>query len=185
MHAIVRATALLLALPFAPPLVAVGAAQGSPPARQESTNPACTLLTGEELSTAAGRHYGKGTPGDELGEGLGGGASCQWGGADFFPGEDPPMVSVVFIPAATGGSYTERQLGRKPIGKCTRETLRGIGELAFMEFCERDRGPAIYAKTGRNDILVQVDSEKDKPLGPARAAAIAIAKAVAPKARDR
>ena len=176
MHANVRITALLLAL-------GLGSALGADAAAQ--SNPACTLLTDEELSAAAGRPYGKGTPGDNLGEGIGGGASCQWGGADFMPGEDPPMVAIVFIPASARGSYTETQLSRKPARPCTRETLRGIGDAAFLELCERDRGPAIYARTGRNDIVVVVDPEEGKPLASARPRAIAIAKAVAPKARGQ
>jgi hypothetical protein len=172
-------TAVLLA--GAPVNRTAAAAQVSRP----SANPACALLTTAEVRSATGRDYGTGSPGDELGEGLGGGASCQWGGPSFRPGDDLPLLSLVVIPNPPNGSHTEKALKVKPFTGCARETLRGVGDLAFIEICERGRGAVAYVKAGRNDLVVAGDPAKGKPPASAKPVIVAVAKAAAAKARAR
>jgi hypothetical protein len=159
--------------------------RGQSAGRPEAANPACSLLTDQEIRMASGRDYRPGSPGDELGEGAGGGASCQWGGSSFTPGESRPLLSLVFIPPSDRGSYTEGSLKMAPRKGCTRETLPGVGDVAFVESCERGRGPAAYVKAGPNDLIVQADPEEGKPPASARAVVVAVAKAAAAKARDK
>jgi hypothetical protein len=165
----------------------VGHANAQAPAQdtQTSPNPACALLSTAEVRRATAKNYDDGSEGDALGEGAGGGASCQWGVPSFRPGADLPLLSLVFIPKPPNGSHTEKALKAKPFPGCTRETLRGIGDLAFVETCERSRGPVAYVKTGPNDLIVQADPEEGKPLASAKPVIIAVAKAAAVKARGR
>src|SRR6476469_363280 len=89
---------VLLALPLiAAPAVPDVHAQGA-------DNPACALLTAADLEHATGHAYDEPSPGDDMGQGAGGGASCQWGDP---VGANLPMVSVVFIPLNGKKSYTE------------------------------------------------------------------------------
>lgn len=67
-------------------------------------NPACALLSDQEISAAAGRDYGRARPGDELGTGVGGGASCQWYRSSLGPWEDLPLLSLVLIPTTPRGA---------------------------------------------------------------------------------
>jgi hypothetical protein len=176
-----RVVALALAIQLAPALAAGLAAQGGP-GGAAGGNPACTLLTPAEVEAATGRDYDQASPGDAMGEGAGGGASCQWGGASFIPGKEQPLLSVVFIPAQPRGSYTEFSLEQKPMKGCTRETLRGIGDLGFIETCERSRGPVAYIKAGPNDLIVQADPEEGKPAASARPVVVALAKSAVARA---
>lgn len=175
-------TAVGLVVLFAAPFTTDLAAQGGP---SPAANPACALLTDQEIRTATGRTYDAASPGDDLGQGAGGGASCQWGGPTFGPGEDLPLLGVVFIPESPRGSYTEHSLKRKPMPGCARETLRGVGDRAFIETCERSRGPVAYVRVGRNDLVVQADPESGKPVASAKPVVIALAKVAAAKARGR
>ncbi|HEU5040768.1 MAG TPA: hypothetical protein VFT84_08115 [Gemmatimonadales bacterium] len=149
------------------------------------TNPACPLLTDQELDTATGLDYGPGE-GINIGQGAFGGATCLWGGMGADPAKDLPQIGVVFIPPGSRGSHTEFYRGRKPEAGCTREMLRGIGDVAFVDSCEKARaGVRVYVKTGRNDVFLVVDQLQKRPLSWAQPVAVALAKAAAPRARNQ
>ena len=95
MRALVIAVATL-ALRAVPPVSAQsagGQARGAP-------TPARALLSVAEMRSITGRNdYPDLVDGDPDGEGAGGGSSCQYGGAAMMPGPNPPLLSVVLIPA--------------------------------------------------------------------------------------
>ena len=176
-----RAAALtaVLSTTLSPGLVA----QSEQPAPSASS--ACSLLTDQDLDTATGLDYG---PGEAIaiGQGNFGGTTCLWGGMGGDPAKDLPQVGVVFIPPSSRGSHTEFYRGLQLEAGCTRETLRGLGDLAFVDTCEKTRaGIRVYVKTGRNDVFLVVDQLQKRPLGWARPVAVALAKAAAPRARTR
>lgn len=147
-----------------------------------SANPACALLTTAEVRAASGHDYDAGDEGDAPGEGLGGGSSCQWGGAGFGPGKRLPMLGLVLIPRRQQ-SFTEAGLRRKPREGCTREQVRGLGELAYVEVCARSRGPVVYVKVGAHDLVVQLDAEPPATAASVKPALLAVARAAAAKLR--
>jgi hypothetical protein len=173
MQPITSGILLALATYAVPALATLGHAQD---------NPACTLLTLDEVRSASGQNYDDASPGDELGQGIGGGASCQWGGPSFVPGKGTPMLSLVVIPNKNG-SYTARALKAATPKGCTREKLSGVGELAFLETCEKSRGPVAYANAGEWDLVVQIDAEPPATAASVKAPIIAVAKAAAVKLR--
>ena len=152
--------------------------------RTTSTNPACPLLTDQELDAATGLDYGPGSA-YGMGQGIFGGATCLWGGvwnADVT--KSLPQIGVVFIPPGSHGSHTEFYRGRKPEAGCTREALRGIGDLAFAESCQSSTpSMRVYVKSGRNDVFLVVDMLFQHDLSWAQPVAVALAKAAALKAR--
>ena len=167
-----RAAAVLPLLLLATPGSA--AAQG---------NPACALLSEDDIKSATGIDYGSGDEGDPMGEGAGGGTSCQWGGPTFAPGPEKPLLSVVFIPPGKGSGYTEAGLKMKAREGCTRETLRDIGDLGYLETCAKGRGPVAYVKTGKNDLIVQLDAGTPDQMKAAKTKVVALAQKAAAKAR--
>jgi hypothetical protein len=153
--------------------------------RDPPTDPACPLLTDQELDTATGLDYG---PGEaiNMGPGAFGGATCLWGGMGADPAKDLPQIGVVFIPPGSRGNYTEFYRGHPPLAGCTRETLRGVGDVAFVDSCEKAQaGVRVYMKTGRNDVLLVVDQLQKRPLSWAQPVAVALAKAAASRARKQ
>ena len=146
--------------------------------------PACALLTVDDVRKATGRtEYPRASDGDQLGEGAGGGSSCQYGGSSFAPGPHAPMVSFVLIP---GKNWTKTSRGFKLAQGCTREDVKGIGDDAFFEVCpapRSKRSPPLYAKVGTNDIIVQIDVEPPSTVESAKQQVIALAKAAAAKLR--
>jgi hypothetical protein len=158
------------------------AAQGD--TRSTSTNPACPLLTDQELDAATGLDYGPGSP-YGMGQGIFGGSTCLWGGvwnADVT--KSLPQIGVVFIPPGSHGSHTEFYRGRKPEAGCTRQALRGIGDFAFADSCQSSTpSMRVYVKSGRNDVFLVVDMLSQHPLSWARPVAVALAKAAAVKAK--
>jgi len=153
--------------------------------REAPTNPACPLLADQELDAATGLDYGPGS-GIDIGQGAFGGVTCLWGGMGGDPAKDLPQIGVVFIPPGSRGSHTEFYRGRVPEAGCTRETLRGVGDVAFVDSCEKARaGVRVYVKTGRNDVFLVVDQLQKRPLSWARPVAVALAKAAAPRARKQ
>ena len=182
MTPLLRSTVLaaVLSATLSPGLVAQGNSRDTP------SNPACHLLTDQELDTATGLDYGPGDPIDIMGHGIFGGATCLWGGMGADPAKDVPQIGVVFIPPSSRGSHTEFYRVRKPEAGCTRETLRGIGDLAFVDSCrEAQAGVRVYVKTGRNDIFLVVDQLQKRPLSWAEPVAVALAKAAAPRGRKQ
>ncbi|HEX6616233.1 MAG TPA: hypothetical protein VF046_08015 [Gemmatimonadales bacterium] len=154
-------------------------------ARSNQRDPACTLLTDQELDTATGLDYG---PGEaiEVGQGSFGGTTCLWGGMGADPAKDLPQIGVVFIPPGSRGSHTEFYRDREPEAGCTRETLRGVGDVAFVDSCAKAQaGVRVYVKTGRNDVFLVIDQLRKRPLSWAQPVAVALAKATAPRARKR
>ncbi len=153
--------------------------------RDPPTHPACPLLTDEELDTATALDYGPGSAID-IGQGAFGGSTCLWGGMGADPAKDLPQIGVVFIPPGSLGSHTEFYRARPPAADCTRETLRGVGDSAFAESCEKaQRGVRVYVKAGRNDVFLVVDQLQERPLSWAQPVAVALAKAAAPRARQQ
>ena len=80
--------------------------------RDPPTNPACPLLTDQDLDTATGLDYGPGGAID-VGQGIFGGATCLWGGMGADPAKDLPQIGVVFIPPGSRGSHTEFYRARR------------------------------------------------------------------------
>jgi hypothetical protein len=153
--------------------------------RDTPTNPACSLLTDQDLDTATGLDYGPGGALD-IGQGIFGGTTCLWGGMGADPAKDLPQIGVVFIPPGSRGSHTGFYRGRTPEAGCTREMLRGVGDIAFVDSCEKAQaGVRVYVRTGRNDVFLVVDQLQKRPLSWARPVAVALAKAAAPKARNQ
>jgi hypothetical protein len=153
--------------------------------RSTSTDPACPLLTDQELDAATGLDYGPGGA-IAIGQGIFGGATCLWGGLGSNPDNDLPQIGVVFIPPSSLGSHTEFYRVRKPEDGCTRETLRGIGDVAFVDSCQKAQpGVRVYVKPGRNDVFLVVDQLQERPLSWAQPVAVALAKAAAPRARKQ
>jgi hypothetical protein len=146
-------------------------------------NPACTLLTLDEIREASGQSYDSGDPGDEL-EGGFGRASCQWGGASFMPGKEKPMLSLVLVPN-TKGSYAAGAVNAALRKGCAREKLSGVGDVAFMETCEKDRGPAAFANAGKWDLIVQMDVVPSATAASVKPAIVAVAKAAAARLRSK
>ena len=148
-------------------------------------NPACALLTDQELDVTTGLNYGKADAFNDLGQGIFGGATCLWGGVwDADSTKSLPQIGVAFIPPGSRGSHTEFYRGRQPEKGCTRETLRGVGDFAFAEACQSSQpSMRIYMKAGRNDVFLVVDILFQRPLSWAQPVAVALAKAAAPRAR--
>jgi hypothetical protein len=176
MHPVPKIAAFMLTACALPALLTQAGAQ--------SANPACTLLSTAEIRAASGQNYDEGSEGDALGEGLGGGASCQWGGPRFGPGEDQPLLSLVLVPIKKG-SMTEWNLKQPARKGCARDKLGGVGEVAYFETCGDRRGPVAYAKAGAWDVVVQMDAEPPATAASVRPAIIAVAKAAAAKARAK
>jgi hypothetical protein len=66
---------------------------------RKAPTPACALLSAAEIRNITGRdNYPDFVDGDPLGEGAGGGSSCQYGGESFMTVNSPPMLSLVLIP---------------------------------------------------------------------------------------
>ena len=181
MTPLVRSVALttMLSATLSTGLVAQSATRATP------TNPACPLLTDQELDAATGLDYGPGDAFDHLGQGIFGGSTCLWGGVwNADAAKSLPQIGVVFIPPGSRGSHTEFYRGRKPEAGCTRETLRGVGDFAFADSCQSSSpSMRIYVKAGRNDVFLVVDMLFKRPLSWARPVAVALAKAAAPRAR--
>lgn len=150
------------------------------------TNPACALLTDQELHDATGLDFGPAQAFDKVGQGVFGGATCLWDGVwNEDSAKSLPQIGVSFIPPKPRGSNTEYYLARKPEAGCTRETLRGVGDLAFADICQGTLPSVrVYLKAGRNDVFLSVDMiDKRRPLSWAQPVAVALAKAAALKAK--
>lgn len=156
-------------------LILFGAGGASGLQAQATGNPACALLTAADLKQATGQAYDGPSPGDDMGQGAGGGASCQWG--EPFD-QTLPMISVVLIPSNGKKGYTEATRGFKARPGCAREPVSGVGDDAYVETCEAGRGPVVYFRKGKNDGLVQVDAVKPAAPASVKPKAIALAKAV-------
>jgi hypothetical protein len=187
MHTLIRASVFALAMQQAESLAAELAAQGAGGAATR-TNAACALVTEKEVEAATGLDYGPGEHFDELNVGVGK-ATCVW------VVEDLPEIGVDFFPASAGGSNTEARAKGKPRARCTRESVRGVGERAFVETCEgfissasvnARSSASVYARTGRSDIAVVVYLKRGESMAsPIKAVAIALAKAAAARAKGK
>lgn len=94
MNPTTRVTLAVLAAVAADPVLTTLAAQST-------TTPACALLSVAEVRQLTGRKdYPDYADGEPLGEGLGGGSSCQYGGETI--SSSTPLVSVVLIPGRKG-----------------------------------------------------------------------------------
>jgi hypothetical protein len=182
MHTLIRAATLALAFQQAASLTAKLAAQAAGGAARPP-NPACPLVTEKEVEAATGLDYGPGEDFGELDEGVGGKATCVWGG----PGrvKDLPEIGVFFFPTSARGSNTEARAKVKLRAECTRESVRGVGDRAFVESCGGSISSAsVYARTGRSDIAVQVYLKRGESMAsPVKPVAIALAKAAAARAK--
>jgi len=161
-----------------------GAAGGA-----QSGNPACSILTPEELQKVTGfPGYKRPSPGDPPGQGAGGGASCQY--QSMGPSVDArgnaveekgPLLSLVLI---DGKNYTKTM----PIGRgCKKEAVSGVGDEAYFEVCPSagrlSRTPPLYVKSGSKDLIVQMDIDSPDTVDTIRPKVTAVAKAAAAKLR--
>lgn len=185
MHTLIRAAVLALAFQQAASLTAELAAQGAGGAARPP-NPACPLVTEKEVEAATGLDYGPGEDFDELYEGVGGKATCVWGGPSLM-GEDLPEIGVLFFPASARGSHTEARAKLKLLADCTRESVRGVGDRAFVETCGGAISSAsVHARTGTSDVAVQVYLKRGESMAsPVKSVAIALAKAAAARAKAK
>ena len=183
MYTLIRAATLALALQAAT-VTAELAAQGAGGAARPP-NPACPLVVEKEVEAATGLDYGPGEDFVELYEGVGGKATCVWGGPGMV--KDLPEIGVFFFPASASGSHTEARAKWKLRAECTREPVRGVGDRAFVETCGGPISSAsVYAKTGRSDIAVQVYLKRGESMAsPVKPVAIALAKAAAARAKGQ
>jgi len=155
----------------------------------KSGNPACNILTPEELRTiTAFPGYKRPSPGDPAGQGAGGGASCQYESAGpsvdargNAVNEKGPLLSLVLI---DGKNYTKTM----PMARgCKKEAVPGVGDEAFFEVCPStgrlSRTPPLYVKAGTRDLIVQMDIDAPDTDATIRPKVIAVAKAAAAKVR--
>ena len=160
-----------------------------PPGGAQPSNPACNVLTPDELRTITGfPGYKQPSPGDPSGQGAGGGASCQYqstGPVVDVRGnpvnEKGPLLSLVLI---DGKNYTKTM----PIGRgCKKDAVSGVGDEAFFEVCpsagKLSRTPPLYVKSGTKDLIVQMDIDAPDTDATIRPKVIAVGKAAAAKVR--
>ena len=146
--------------------------------------PACALLSVAEVKQITGFNYDRSSNGDEPGEGVGGGSSCQWGGSSFMPGPELPLLSLVLIP---GKDWTAQARKSQLREGCKRETVTGVGDDAFFQTCPPNprvlRSPPLYVKAGGNDLLLQIDTKPPVTDASAKTTLVALAKAAVAKLR--
>jgi hypothetical protein len=153
-----------------------------------SQNPACAVLTVEEIRNITGfPGYRSPSPGDPPGQGAGGGASCQ------FEGQGPtvddkgnavmlrgPLLSIVLI---EGKNYTHTNA----VGNgCKKEMAPDVGDEAYFEVCPaamRARTAPLYVKAGNKDLILQMDVDSPDTEASLKPKLIALAKAAAAKLR--
>jgi hypothetical protein len=183
-HTLIRAATLALALQQAATVTAELTAQGAGGAARPP-NPACPLVTEKEVEAATGLDYEPGLDFEELSEGVNGEATCVWGGPGMV--NDLPEIGVLFFPASARGSHTEARAKWKLRAECTRESVRGVGDHAFVEVCGGSISSAsVYARTGRSDIAVQVYLKRGESMAsPIKPVAIALAKAASARAKGK
>jgi hypothetical protein len=127
-------------------------------ADQEALQDPCSLLEDAELQRITGRQdYGEGTKGDELGEGAGGGTSCQWSTPAFGgAGESAPMISLIVVPPRDGRRWTEG-VRNMPRSDCTYAAATAAGPGAFFENCPRAATLPLYIPARALDVIVGID----------------------------
>jgi hypothetical protein len=154
---------------------------GAPLAAQGAPTPACAALSVAEVRRITGQaNYPDFADGDPPGQGAGGGSSCQYGGPSMV-GKSTPMLSFVLIP---GKNWTQVLLKSPPRPGCKRESLTGVGDVAFFEVCADPgirRSSPLYVKVGTQDIILQLDLQAAATDASVRPTLIALAKAVASK----
>lgn len=155
--------------------------------RGSGQNPACAILTVEEVRTITGfEGYNRPSPGDDLGEGVGGGASCQYEAPLFamdsrgnaIKSAKGPLLSVVLI---EGKNYTQTFAVRQG---CKKDPVAGVGDMAFFHVCPSSKLPRsspLYVKAGARDFLFQIDIQAPDTDATLRPKLIALAKAAAAK----
>lgn len=147
-----------------------------------SANPACALLTIDEVRKATGRQdYTNASAGDAPGEGIGGGSSCQYGAG--WTADGPPEFGLVLIPLNGKPSRTESDLRAKPRSGCERERLSGIGDVAYLQLCSVHTGLEAYVKSGASELIVIMRTRSPATLASVKPLVVAIARAAAAKLR--
>ena len=92
MFPLFRSAALAVVL-FATPATVLVAQSDT---RATPTNPACPLLTDQELDVTTGLDYGSGEAYNQTGQGIFGGATCLWGGVwNENTAKSLPQIGVV------------------------------------------------------------------------------------------
>jgi hypothetical protein len=143
----------------------------------------CSLLSVEGVRRIAGRQeYREGSPGDALGEGVGGGASCQWAGPVFGgPAEPLPQISLVVVPPRDGERWTSR-VRASPRPNCSYTAALEAGPGAFIEDCARTELP-IYVPTRALDIIVAIRVEAPATNASVQPTLVSLANEVATRLR--
>ncbi|PYP76040.1 MAG: hypothetical protein DMD35_19630 [Gemmatimonadetes bacterium] len=179
MHPAVRSTLVAIAMMASSVGTAPLTAQRA--SRAAKVDP-CSLLSVADVKRITGKtNYDPADRGDP-GDGIGGGDPCTYshlgrGAAD----PAPPTVSVIAIAPNQRGRYFDWYKKQNARAGCTREPIPGLGLDAFAETCARAPELPVYLRGGTYDVVVGVEV---KPVGSpaqAKAVAIALAKAAAPK----
>lgn len=143
----------------------------SPASTPAPLGAACALLPDDVLDSATGLDYG---PGDDFSDTEPNGSSdCLWGGLTGVPGARRPMVALQL----KRGVDTPFP-ANKPLPRCAREELPGVGDQAYVEICSYDLNSIQgYVKVGRDRLLFDVESEKGRPPASAKPTLVKLAKA--------
>jgi hypothetical protein len=127
-------------------------------ADQAALDNPCSVLSASEVRQITGRQdYDEGSPGDELGQGAGGGASCQWSGPVFGgPPERAPVISVIVVPPRDGRRWTDN-IRASPRPDCTHDAASGAGQGAFFEECPNRRELPLYVPARAVDVIAAIE----------------------------
>jgi len=154
-----------------------------------SQNPACAVLTVDEVRKITGfQGYNRPSPGDDVGQGAGGGASCQYQAPAFAiddrgnptAPQKGPLLSIVLI---EGRNYTQTVPLRQG---CKKEAVAGVGDAAFFEVCpasKLSRTAPLYVKVGTKDFLFQLDIQAPDTDATLRPKLLALARAAVAKVK--
>jgi hypothetical protein len=178
MHPLILAVTLALAWQQATAELAAQGMQGSGP-----TDPGCALVTEQEVEAVTGLDYRPGYDIEQEYELLEGGATCMWGGPSMAY-EDLPEITITFFAAGARESHTEWRRKKRLWSGCSREPAPDVGDGAFAEICEgKLYSVKVYSRSGNNDVLVSVHQLAPMPKASVKAAAIALAKTAAARAK--
>lgn len=148
---------------------------------QGTANPACALLSVDEVRqiTAEPAYTGP-SPGENDTGQAGGTASCQYGGRSATGGKSTARISVTLIPKGIKAAEAQR---KQPLrAGCTREDVKDLGDDGLYEACEAGPGAVVVTRKGASDVLVQIQVKPGTDPA-AKATVIALARAALAKVR--
>ncbi|HET7753849.1 MAG TPA: hypothetical protein VFK85_08045 [Anaeromyxobacteraceae bacterium] len=178
LHPAALAAAALLAVPLA-----ARAQLDLPGVKGDSNRPACKLLSAAEIQKLTGDAGYKENPfGDDVGEGAGGGSSCNYGGSTMLA-QGPPMLSVVLVPPGKNGRYFDIRRRGKMLPGCKQEPVSGVGKDAYFEICPKQSELPLFVKgPGTDDLIVALKLDaKDADVSSLKKTLVTVASAAAAK----